>query len=206
MLRLSKPKVGSARTQIDILDVSEDLIHLKNNRYRLVLKVSSINFELKSEDEKDIILSCYESFLNSVDFPIQILIRTRTLDIDEYLDLIKQKEQKETNTAYKTQLKNHRNFVKSLIKNNKILTKNFYIIIPFDSPTNDDINLIREQINVRADIIEKNLARLSINSKVLKPLEIIDLFYSFYNPQKAKIQPLSANFLKQLKLSNYEFF
>jgi hypothetical protein len=202
MFQFPRPKLGSAVRQMDIIDIRDDLVHLTNNRYRMIVKINSINFELKSEEEQDSIIFNYEAFLNSIGFPIQILVRTRAIDIDDYLEQLKSKENKEEDSIYKTQLSSYRQFVKSLVKNNKILSKYFYIIIPFETVKRPDPSLIKEQINVRADIIQKNLSRLSIGCRVLNSLEIIDLFYSFYNPIKAKIQPISSQYLGYLA-SNY---
>lgn len=201
MFLFARPKLGSAIKQMDILDINGDLIHLTNNRYRTILKINSLNFELKSEEEQDSIIYTYESFLNSIGFPIQILVRTRAIDIDEYLEQLKYKQSRESNEIYKTQLANYRSFVKGLVKNNKILSKNFYLIIPFESTKKSDLNLVKEQIAVRADVVNKNLNRLSINGRQLNSLEIIDLFYSFYNPIKAKLQPISDQYLAILNSS-----
>lgn len=196
MSPLIGPKsLGSSIKQMDIEDISGDVLHLSRNRYRIILKIGSINFELKSEDEQDAIIYTFESFLNSIGFPIQILVRTRSIDIDDYLNQVQQKEDLETSNVYKRELENYRLFVKSLVTSNKVLSKNFYIIIPFESTQKNDFNLIKEQIAVRADIVLKNLNRLSISGYQLSSLEIIDLFYSFYNPIKSKTQPVPSSYL-----------
>jgi hypothetical protein len=183
-------KRASTRQQIDIEGVRDGVLMLPHRKYRVALSVSSVNFELKSEDEQDAIIDTYESFLNSVGCPLQILIRTREIDMDKYLH--------ETEEIYKTQLQNYDEFIRSLITTNKILTRNFYVIVPYDASSKIDFDSIREQLALRVDIVQKGLARLGMQSHELSSLEVLDLFYSFYNPEQAKLQPLTQQALELL--------
>ena len=96
------------------------------------MATSSINFELKSEDEKDALIDTFESFLNSVGFPIQLLIRTREIDIDDYLNSLNLRLDEEPEEIYKAQLISYRKFISTLISSNKILSRQFYVVIPYD--------------------------------------------------------------------------
>ncbi|MHB1865430.1 MAG: hypothetical protein ACYCPS_04725 [Candidatus Saccharimonadales bacterium] len=186
---------GSSSSQIDIQDITDGIVKLSGNMYRLVLLTGSINFELKSEEEQDALVDIFESFLNSIGFNIQILVRTREIDMDGYLSNLAKKISEETDNIYKVQLKNYRNFVSSLISTNKILNRHFYIVVPLDVDKQLDIGSIKDQLSLRADIISKNLGRLGINCRQLSSLEVIDLFYSFYSPERSKSQPLSDQVL-----------
>ena len=190
LLQKSKSKADS-RTQIDIEGVKDKILILPGNNYRAVLDVSSVNFELKSEDEQDILIDTFESFLNSVGCPLQILIRTREIDMDKYLDELNERLGSETEEIYRSQLKNYDEFIRSLILTNKILTRSFYVVIPFDPDVKMDFELVKEQLNLKVDIVSKGLARLGMHARELSSLEILDLFYSFYSPVQAKIQPLT---------------
>ena len=97
---------GSARTQIGIQEVRDGVLVLPNNRYRLVLATSSLNFELQSAAEQDVIIDTFQSFLNSLTTPIQILIRVRELDIDRYLEELHTSRASETQKIYRQQLEN----------------------------------------------------------------------------------------------------
>lgn len=194
-------KRASARQQIDIKGVRDGILMLPHNKYRLVLQVSSINFELKSEDEQDAIIDTYESFLNSVGCPLQILIRTREIDMDKYLDELSQRVNGETVRVYKQQLRNYDEFIRSLITTNKILTRLFYVVVPFDVTAKFDFDAVKEQIELRADIVHKGLARLGMQVRQLSSLEVLDLFYSFYNPEQAKLQPLTQQALELIHSS-----
>lgn len=194
-------KKASARQQIDIRGVKDGVLMLPNHKYRQVLAVSSVNFELKSEEEQDAIIDTYESFLNSVGCPLQILIRTREIDMDKYLSELNDRVQTESVPIYKRQLQNYDEFIRSLVTTNKILTRLFYVVVPYDAHGKIDFESIQEQLGLRVDIVQKGLSRLGMQSRELSSLEVLDLFYSFYNPEQAKIQPLTQQALELLHTS-----
>ncbi len=191
-------KKASARNQIDIKGVKEGLLLLPRNQYRAILSVSPVNFELKSEDEQDAIIDTYESFLNSVGCSLQILVRTREIDMDKYLADLDVSKESETEAIYRTQLDNYGEFIRGLITTNKILTRSFYVIVPYVSNGKIDFEGVQEQLGLRVDIVRKGLARLGMSSRKLNDLEILDLFYSFYSPEQSKLQPLSEQALELL--------
>jgi len=191
-------KKSSARSQIDIKGVKNGILILSRNRYRMVLAVSPVNFELKSEDEQDAIINTFESFLNSVGCPLEILIRTREIDMDNYLAELKDRTESEEVPIYRQQLENYSEFISGLVTTNKILTRHFYVVVPYVSTNKIDFEGVREQIGIKVDIVQKGLARLGVQSRELASLELLDLFYSFYNPEQAKIQPLTDQALQLL--------
>jgi len=194
----------SARDQIDIKAVKDGILSLSHNRCRAVLQVASVNFELKSSDEQDAIIDTYESFLNSIGCPLQILIRIREIDMDKYLGELDERLAGETEAVYLSQLENYNQFIRSLITTNKILTRHFYIVVPFDAAGKADFESIKEQMAIRVDIVIKGLARLGMHARSLSSLETLDLFYSFYNPGQAKRQPLTRQALELLHNSLVE--
>jgi KaiC/GvpD/RAD55 family RecA-like ATPase len=90
---LSRKKSGSASTQryVEVEEIRDGVLVLKTGALRAVLLVSSINFDLKSSEEQDAIISQYQNFLNSLDFPVQILVQSRRFNIDPYIELLKAK-------------------------------------------------------------------------------------------------------------------
>lgn len=200
VLQKSNKKVSSRR-QIDIREIKDGVLVLPSNRYRVVLQVSPVNFELRSEDEQDAIIETYESFLNSVGVPLQVLIRIREMDMDAYLEDLDDRLQNEKVTVYKKQLANYDEFIRELIKTNRILSRQFYVIVPHNSDGKTDFELVKEQLGLTVDIVQKGLARLGIHSRELTSLELMDLFYNFYNPTKAKIQPLTDKALEIIHTS-----
>jgi hypothetical protein len=189
---------ASARDQIDIKGVQDSVLMLPRNRYRAILSVSPINFELKSEDEQDVIIDTYESFLNSIGFPLQIIVRTREVDMDKYFAGIDTLIESEKTDIYREQLANYKGYVRKLVETNGILTRAFYVIVPYTSEGKLDFDGVKEQLGLRIELVRKGLARLGMSSRELDDLEMLDLFYSFYNPEQAKLQPLSARTLELL--------
>ena len=196
-LKKSKTKFSS-RVQIAIKGAKDGILILPHDQYRAVLEVSSLNFELKSEAEQDIIIDTYESFLNSVGVSLQILIRTREIDMDKYLEDLSVRLEDETEAVYRQQLKNYDEFIRSLIQSNKILTRRFYIVVPFSATGKSDFEIVKEQLSITVDIIAKGMMRLGMHARNLSSLEIFDLFYSFYNPTQAKLQPLTERALQMI--------
>ena len=202
-LQKSKSKT-SARQQIAIKGVRDGILILPNNEYRAILQVSSLNFELRSEEEQDAIIDIYESFLNSVGSSLQILVRTREIDMDKYLADLGERLDDEKEEIYRTQLQNYDEFIRSLITTNKILTRHFYIIVPYKPAGKADFDLIREQLSLKLDIVAKGMTRLGMHSDQLTSLEALDLFYSFYSPAQAKIQPLTEQALQIIRTALVE--
>lgn len=200
VLRKSSKK-ASSRQQIDIREVKDGILILPNHHYRVVLHVSPVNFELRSEDEQDAIIETYESFLNSVGVPLQVLIRIREMDMDAYLEDLDNRLQNEKVAIYKKQLANYDEFIRELIKTNRILSRQFYVVVPHNSDGKADFELVKEQLSLTVDIVQKGLARLGMHSRELSSLELMDLFYNFYNPTRAKLQPLTDKALELIHTS-----
>jgi hypothetical protein len=193
---------GSSRHQIAIKGVEDSVLILPNNEYRIIIETSSINFHLMSEDEQDAVVDIYRAFLNSLSFPIQILQKVRALDLDDYLQGFEDKKDKETVEVYKNQIDSYTKYVKSLVKTNKILSRQFYIVIPYHAKGKESIEIAREQLANRLAIAEKGLGNVGIKTRLLSSLELLDLFYSSYNATEAKQQPLTQQTIDLLQ-KNY---
>jgi len=192
-------KKASARHQINIKEVKDGVLILPGNKYRVILETSAVNFELKSEEEQDQIIDTFQNFLNGLPCTVQILIRTRELDIDGYLEDFMEHNNHETNKIYKEQLREYGQFIKKLVSGNKILTRKFYIVISYSqSSGKHDFSMITEQLKLNQDIITKGLERLGMKTRQLGNLEVLSLFYSFYNPSKIKSQPLTNKTIEAL--------
>ncbi len=196
MQLLINQKKGSYRQQIGFKEVRDEVLILPRGNYRTIIETSSINFELKSDAEQDAIIENYQSFLNSLGWSLQIIIRTREIDLDAYLSEIDMRAEKEEVAIYKKQLISYAAFIRGLVSVNHILSRSFYVVIPLNMPMKADFDLAKEQLALRTEIIVKGLQRLGMNVRVLSGLEILNLYYTFYNPQQAKIQPLTSAALK----------
>jgi hypothetical protein len=195
-------KKGSSRHQIAIKGVEDSVLLLPNNEYRIIIETSSINFHLMSENEQDAVVDIYKAFLNSLSFPIQILQKVRALDLDDYLQSFESKKRSETVEVYKNQIDGYTKYVKSLVKTNKILSRQFYIVIPYRTKGKEGVEIAREQLANRLAIVEKGLGNVGIKTRLLSSLELLDLFYSSYNSTDAKQQPLTQQTIDLLQ-KNY---
>ena len=195
VLTKSKKK-ASSRQQIAITGVDQDVLLLPNQEYRAVLQVSALNFELKSEAEQDALIDTYQSFLNSLSSDLQILVRVRELDMDKYLANFRRRGESERDDIYRVQAENYIKFVSKMVTTNKILTRHFYVVVPLSGET--DFGIVGEQLALNVDIVSKGLARMGMHSNRLSSLELLELFYSFYNPVDAKRQPLTEQTLQLL--------
>ena len=202
LLRKSLNKVSS-RKQIAIKEVRDRILVLPNNEYRMVLETSSVNFELKSDDEQDVMIESFQYFLNSLTTKLQILVRVREVDIDNYVSEIALTKDKEVQSVYKTQIENYCEFIQNLVSGNKILSRRFYIVIPYTSEEDNDFGLVKEQLALNRDIIIKGLERLGMKARQLESIEILDLFYSFYNQSQIKTQELKGQTIELLVNENY---
>ncbi len=202
MLRKNGKK--SSRSQIQIKEVTDNILVLPNNIYCQILETSSVNFELKSEEEQDVIIDSFQNFLNALPCSIQILVRVREIDIDKYIEDIESTLETEKNPSYKKQIKSYCSFVKKLVSGNKILSRRFYIVIPYKHlEKKKDWKLIKEHLNLEKDIIVKGLERIQMKARTLTSLEILNLFYSFYNLESLKTQEITEKTLKMLFKNNY---
>ena len=194
----------SSRRQIQIKEVRDGILVLPNNEYRIVIETSSVNFELKSEEEQDVILDSFQNFLNSLVSPLQILVRVREVDIDSYLAQIAISKTTEKEKVYKTQIDNYCSFIKDLVSGNKILSRRFYIIIPYKSQERTkDFAVISEHINLQRTLVSRGLEKLGMKARTLESLELLDLFYTLYNSSTAKTQELKGHTIEALLTNTY---
>ena len=189
---------GSSRRQIAIKGVDCNILELPDGEYRLIMQTSSINLELKSEAEQDAIIETYQKFLNSLACPIQIVVQIREVDIDKYLEDYRKRVKDETVEVYKQQSEVYQKFVRDLIKTNKILTKHFYVVVPYTDRNKTSMEVIKDQLSMYAKIIEHGLGKLGMQTRTLTGLEALDLFYTFYNTEQAKLQPLKQQTMHML--------
>ena len=197
-------KTQSSRQQIQIKKIFDNVLVLPNQEYRMILETSSVNFELKSEEEQDVMIDSFQNFLNALPCQIQILVRVREIDIDKYAEDISKSKDKEKDPIYRKQIEGYSAFVKKLVTGNSILSRRFYIVLPYHHPDrHEDWEVIKEHLNLNRDIVIKGLERMQMKAKTLTSIEIINLFYSFYNPESVKTQTITKETLSALFKHNY---
>lgn len=198
------PKSSTSQI-IDIADVRDGVIILRNKALRAILMVSSINFALKSKDEQKAVIYGFQQFLNSLDFPVQILVQSRQLDIQNYLKMLTDKEQEQDNELLRVQTAEYAEFVKGLVQMANIMKKAFYVIVPFAAIeakresvikktikafkpakkvvfTEESFLRYKEQLWQRVDHIANGLSGMGLKLQALDTENILELFYSLYNP------------------------
>jgi hypothetical protein len=200
---------ASTQEHLGIKDVRDDLIITKSGSVSMVIKTSSINFDLLAEYEQDSKIYAFAGLLNSLNFRIQILIRTKRVDIENYIEYLKSSKNNAMSEGLKKQLDIYTEFVQKLIVENDVLHKNFFIVIPyspgaplpgasiFDSKKNKDEQgkyklMQMEQLVEKAKIflfpkrdhVLKQLARMGLEGHQLTTKELISEFYTIYNPDE----------------------
>ncbi|MDD3145517.1 MAG: hypothetical protein PHV23_05410 [Candidatus Gracilibacteria bacterium] len=130
---------SSTQRYLPFSSIKENILMMKDDSARLVVKCSTINFLLKNTDEQDSIIISFQRFLNSLDFPLQVLVRSKKLDIETYLSNLNDKAIKQTNSLLQNQTYEYIEYLRKLIEVAQIMKKEFYIIIPFDNDGNKSV-------------------------------------------------------------------
>src|SRR4051812_10288355 len=125
------PTSNATQEFVPIKDVRDGIVILKDGGMRAILLCSSMNFSLKSTDEKNAILYQFQDFLNSLDFSVQILIQSRKLDIRPYIALLEEQEKAQTQELMKIQVREYIEFIKNFTETTNIMTKHFFIVVPY---------------------------------------------------------------------------
>ncbi len=193
---------------VPIKEVRDGVVILKDGGMRAVLLCSSMNFSLKSSDEKSAILLQFQDFLNSLDFSVEILIQSRKLDIRPYIALLEEREAKQENNLMKIQVREYIGFIKNFTESANIMTKHFFVVVPYASSViagdaakgllssiglggggskaaaGRDIGFeeSRTQLEERLSVVEQGLVRCGVRVARLGTEETIELLYKAFNP------------------------
>lgn len=190
--KLPKPK-ASTQAHLDIEDITDDLVILKTGWVANVLATTAVNFDLLSEAEQDATIYAYGALLNSLSFPLEILIRSKKADITSYFDSLEEAERAQPNPDLKLQIQKYQDFLRSTVQQKTVLDKKFYLIINFNPlqqglkgvALKNKSRLISEAkiaLTPKRDHIIAQTARLGLSTRGLTTQELIELFYDIYNP------------------------
>lgn len=186
---------------VPIKEVRDGIAILKDGSMRALIMTSSVNFALKSEDEQKSIIYQFQNFLNSLDFSIQIYLQSRRLDIRPYVALLENRQKEQTNDLMKIQIKEYINFIQTFTENTKVMTKTFFIVVPY-TPAKLDItkgfvkktkqtaeeSLIEDfeenriQLEQRVSVVRDGIIRSGVRAVKLGTEEVIEVFYKILNP------------------------
>lgn len=192
---------------IQIQELRDGVLILKDGSLRAVVKISAINFDLRSSDEQQAILQQFGAFMNSIDFPIQMVAHSRRFDITTYLANLESATQGLTNDLLKVQSGEYARFVRELSELANIMQKNFYVVLPMEvtatsestgffggikemfkktqsaqSLSSEQLALFRSQLQQRADLILGSISGMGLKGSMLGQEELIALFNDVYNP------------------------
>lgn len=198
---------NATQQNIDIAGIRDGIIILRDGGYRLILQTSAVNFSLKSEEEQNSIIFQYQSFLNSLHFPIEIVMQSKKLDLTPYLKKIKDKMQKQNNELLRVQMQDYMEFVSKLINIANIMKKSFYVVVPYEPINLKNATLIdklfrnkptgpvrisesefeshKDELMQRANVVASGLGGIGLHCTQLSTEQIIEVFYKIYNPEVA---------------------
>lgn len=213
------PSTNATQEFVPIKEVRDGIVILKDGGMRSILLCSSLNFSLKSEDERNAILLQFQDFLNSLDFSIEIVIQSRKLDIRPYIALLEEQGKNQANNLMKIQVREYIEFIKNFTENTNIMTKNFFIVVPYNpailnageggglisrlkfglgstkkeqvAATEAGFDENRSQLEERLSVVEQGLVRTGIRVARLGTEEVIELFYKVFNPGETE-KPISV--------------
>ena len=196
----------STQDFLQIDQIREGVVILKNKALRAIMMVSSLNFALKSDEEQDSIIAQFQEFLNSLDFSCQIIVQSRRLNITGYLDKLKELEDKQPNELLEVQVKGYHDFIEELVATGTIMSKNFFVVIPFTlieaeggrpgqalkavklpALTEEKFQMAKQQLWQRMEFVALGLRRCGLQAMPLTTPEIIELFWSQHHPKQAEV-------------------
>jgi hypothetical protein len=195
---------GSATQEfVPIERIRDGVVVLKTGEIRAVLITNSLNLGLKSEDEQQAVLSQFQNFLNSLDFPVQFFIESRKLNIKPYMTLLQERSVQVKEDLLKIQIHEYMGFIKKFTDESNIMTKHFFITVPYFnqatqsvSPSSllslggaqkapeDTFEMSRIQLDQRVSTVVQGLSRFGIRAQRLGSEEVIELYYKLFNPSE----------------------
>lgn len=198
---------------VPIERVRDGIVMLKTGELRAVLITNSLNLALKSEDEQQAVLVQFQNFLNSLDFPVQIFIESRKLNIKPYIELLKERSKEVKEDLLKIQIHEYMGFITKFTEESNIMTKHFFLVIPYYlqstggqavSPlamftsTNEKsdqtpFEMARIQLEQRVSTVIQGLSRFGLRAQKLGTEEVVELFYKLFNPSEQNREAPKVN-------------
>ncbi|MFW6210032.1 MAG: hypothetical protein ACOC4E_00920 [Patescibacteria group bacterium] len=197
-------RATSTQQFVPIKDIRENVVIQRNGKMSMIMLASSVNFALKSNDEQLAILQQFQSFLNTIDFDLQIYVQSRRLNIQPYLELLRGYEEQQDNDLMRVQLREYMDFIKAFTDDVDIMSKNFFVVVPYTptklnftkgitdlftprtqstNRTNDtQFEEHRIQLEQRVGMVTEGLARVGVRTITLQKDDLVELFYHIYNP------------------------
>ncbi|HOX21793.1 MAG TPA: hypothetical protein PKZ02_02370 [Candidatus Paceibacterota bacterium] len=209
------PQSTSTEQFVSVETIKDDCVLLKDGSLRAVLMVSGINFDLKSEEEQNLVMLAYQGLLNRLDFSVQFVVHSRKVNIDSYLAKIKVRDDAETNGLLKIQIKEYAQFIKTLVSVTNVMSKRFYIVVPYAVGAEEaeralgriaellplpvkkssgsskqkeetDFESKKMQLKHRVNAVLSGLRPTGVKIIRLQTQELLELYYNLYNPERTE--------------------
>ncbi len=183
--------MNTARTlaqQLDIADITDGLVVLRDGSYAMILETTSVNLDLKSEAEADVLIAHYQHLLQSLTTPIQIIVKNRPVQMDEEYARLQKKIDLAEAPVQKQLLEDYREFLAQLVVGRNMLTRRFFMVLR--TTTKTPLDQAKEQLQTQREQLLRLLQPMEIKAVQLSNLSIATLFYDSFQPGKAEIQPL----------------
>lgn len=223
-LEMQKPNKGATvptQSYLRLSEIRDNVVIMNDGTLRAVIAVSSTNFDLKNEDEQNGLIYAYQRFLNSIEFPIQILMQSRRIDIGDYIEKLNRLMERQTNELLKVQTGEYIEFINKLIENANIMSKSFYIVIPYSISINppatgffgkmfgaskaqelthklEILKKDEELLDQRVNSLASGISGLGLKAIRLDTAELIELYYNSFNFESAPL--LDASKLGDIKI------
>lgn len=203
----TSPIKASTQTFVEVIDIKDDIVLLKDYSACVVLEVGAVNFWLLSSEEQTSIIYAYAGLLNSLSFPTQILIISKKMDISSYLEYLDERIIAQKNELVKGRLTSYKEFIKGIVKKNSVLEKRFFFAVPFSplelgvtggngAGLNKEYVISRAKISLypKRDHLIRLLSKTGLRATVLEKQGLTELFYNLYNPSATgrKIAPIDS--------------
>lgn len=204
----SKKTKFSTLAFVEVAEIRDSVLVLREGQYRAIIGVSSANFALKSTQEQEIIIGSFQGVLNSIDFPIQILVQSRRLDLNPYIEKLQTLEDKQQNDLLRVKMQEYIEYIKQMSREVNIMDKNFYIIVGYEAVTlkqgvfgrflrslnptrvikqkQEDFIKNRKLLMSRIEQVASRMGSLDLKTSLLNTEQLITLMYNSYNPDTSE--------------------
>jgi type IV secretory pathway VirB4 component len=210
----------TTQQHLDIEEIKDDIVILKNGGVAAVMETTAVNFDLLSEIEQDAIIAAFSMLLNSISFPVQVVIRSKKIDISKYIEKVQRVEQQITDPLLKIQAESYRKFVQEIIRRNDVLDKKFYVVImsggsalrevgssPFEFfgklfgvhqkrvsvNINKAIKQGKTDLSPKVEHMINEFNRIGVKSRMLTTQDLVELYFDIYNPSSIHGQRIRTN-------------
>lgn len=198
---------GSSQKLISVDTIRDNVVVVKGGGLRAVIEAEGINFELKSPEEQEALISAFQEFLVGLDFSLQLMVYSRRINIDDYIKKIKALETNETSPLIKNNITDYVNFLQSFLQEYNVMNKKFFVVVAYYPATikasmipglsmnqsgsssktdnaEEEFQRGKQQLETRISVIADALSRMGIQPRVLSTEDLVALFYNLYNPME----------------------